>query len=287
MDAHTRLVQGLGKVVDEHIAWLSSWHQAAFYGGPERAARAAALQQPGAFLRWVESDGKALENQGPLVKRLGELHDQLHTSARLVLMKTPEDEALAMDDYEKVLTRFDEFITAIRRMERAYSEAAAGLDALTGLRTRNGLQEDFNREVTRMKNSGTPFTVAVLDLDHFKQVNDSYGHDTGDRVLVAASNCLLRHIRTYDDAYRMGGEEFLVIFKGLDAEAAVNVLERLRVALTRMEVKAPDGTPLELSGSFGYVGAGPGAQLDALLAAADQALYKAKREGRNRVVKAG
>ena len=286
MDAHTRIVQGLGKVVDEHIAWLSQWHQVAFYGGPERNVKAAALVAPSAFVNWLERAGKALEGQQGLIKRLGELHDQLHTTAKLVLMRTPDGEALAIEDYEKVLTRFDEFITAIRRMERAFSEAEAGLDPLTGLRTRTGLQEDFNREVNRMKKAGTPFVIAMLDLDHFKAINDNHGHDTGDRVLVSAANCLLRHIRTYDDAYRLGGEEFLILFKGLDETGAQNVLERLRVAFTRMDVKGADGAPLGISASFGYVGASPDKTLDSLLQEADKALYKAKREGRNRVVKA-
>jgi diguanylate cyclase len=285
MDAHTRIVQGLGKVVDEHIAWLSQWHQVAFYGGPERAAKAGALPAPTAFVNWLERAGRALENQQALIKRLGELHDQLHTAAKLVLMRTPDGEALAIDDYEKVLTRFDEFITAIRRMERAFSEAEAGLDPLTGLRTRMGLQEDFNRELNRMKNAGTPFVLALLDLDHFKAINDNYGHDTGDRVLVSTANCLLRNIRTYDDAYRLGGEEFLILFKGLDGAGAQNVLERMRVAFTRMDVKAPDGAPLGVTASFGFVPATTDVTLDSILQDADKALYKAKREGRNRVVK--
>lgn len=285
MDANTRIVQGLSKVVDEHIAWLSAWHQVAFYGGPERAARAAALVPPGAFPQWAERAERALQNQAGILRRLSELHDQLHTAAKMVLMKTPEGEALAVDDYENVLTRFDEFITAVRRMERAFSEAAAGLDPLTGLRTRAGLQEDFNRELTRYKNSKAPFVLAMLDLDHFKAINDAHGHDTGDRVLVAACNCLLRHIRTYDDAYRMGGEEFLILFKGLDMAGAEPVLERLRVAMTRIDVKAPDGSTLKISASFGYASVAEGKTLDELLQQADAALYKAKRDGRNRVVK--
>ncbi len=285
MDPHTRIVQGLSKVVDEHIAWLSQWHQVAFYGGPERNMKATSLATPGAFPAWLERAGTALESQQPLLKRLGELYDQLHTAAKLVLMRTPDGEALAIQDYEKVLTRFDEFITAIRRMERAYSEAEAGLDALTGLRTRMGLSEDYTRELNRLKNAGAPFVMAVFDLDHFKSINDNYGHDAGDRVLVATSNCLLRHIRTYDDAYRLGGEEFLIIFKGLDSAGAQNVLERLRVAFTRMDVRTIDGAQLGVTASIGFVQASVDKSLETILQEADAALYRAKREGRNRVVR--
>ncbi|HVY12326.1 MAG TPA: diguanylate cyclase [Alphaproteobacteria bacterium] len=286
MDSNTRIVHGLGKVVDDHIAWLSQWHQAAFYSGEERAQRANELKIPPSFLQWHERAHHAMAGQAPVLERLSQLHDQLHTSAKLVLLKSPPDEALPIEDYEKVLGRFDEFVTAVRRLERAFSEAAAGLDPLTGLRTRTGLQEDFNREMNRFKNAGTPFVAALCDIDHFKAVNDGYGHETGDKVLVAVANALLRHIRTYDDAYRLGGEEFLLILKGLDASSAEPVLERLRAALSRTELKAPDGTPLHVTASFGFTMVKEGKSLDQHLAEADQALYRAKREGRNRVVKA-
>lgn len=286
MDANTRIVQGLGKVVDDHIAWLSAWHQVAFYGGPERHARAGELKTPHSFLQWHERAKEALPKQQPILDRLAELHDHLHTSARLVLLKTPEGEALAISDYEKVLSRFDEFVTAVRRLERAFSEAAAGLDPLTGLRTRSGLQDDFMREVNRYKNAGTPFTLAIVDIDHFKNINDSFGHDTGDKVLVGIANTLLRHIRTYDDAYRLGGEEFLLVLKGLDGEAATPIVERLRAAIARADLKAPDGTPLNVTASFGFTSIKTGKTLDELLNLADQALYRAKREGRNRSVRA-
>lgn len=287
MDANTRIVQGLGKVVDDHIAWLSQWHQAAFYSGADRAAKANEMKVPTSFLQWQERAHGAMTAQQPVLDRLSQLHDQLHTAAKLVLLRAPENEALPIDDYEKVLTRFDEFVTAVRRLERAFSEAAAGLDPLTGLRTRTGLQEDFNRELNRFKNAGTPFVMALCDIDHFKTINDNYGHDTGDKVLVSVANSLLRHIRTYDDAYRMGGEEFLLILKGLDMTSAEPVLERLRAAIGRMEVKGPDGGALKVTVSCGYTGIKEGRTLEQLTSEADQALYKAKREGRNRSVKAG
>jgi diguanylate cyclase len=286
MDGNSRFVQGLGKVVDDHIAWLSQWHQAAFYSGTERMTRANDLKVPTSFLQWQERAHTVMAQQQPLLDRLTQLHDQLHTAAKLVLLRSTDNAALPIEDYEKVLTRFDEFVTAVRRLERAFSEAAAGLDPLTGLRTRQGLQEDFNREVNRFKNAGTPFVVAMVDIDHFKNINDTHGHETGDRVLVSTVNSILRHIRTYDDAYRMGGEEFMVLLKGLDVSTAAPVLERLRAAISRLEMKAPDGNQLSVTASFGYTGFKEGETLDQIVATADQALYKAKREGRNRIVKA-
>jgi diguanylate cyclase len=286
MDGNSRFVQGLGKVVDDHIAWLSQWHQAAFYSGSERTVKANELKVPTSFLQWQERAHAVMAQQQPLLDRLTQLHDQLHTAAKLVLLRSTDNAALPIEDYEKVLTRFDEFVTAVRRLERAFSEAASGLDPLTGLRTRQGLQEDFNREVNRFKNAGTPFVVAMVDIDHFKNINDTHGHETGDRVLVSTVNALLRHIRTYDDAYRMGGEEFMVLLKGLDVSTAAPVLERLRAAISRLEMKTPNGQPLGVTASFGYTGFKEGATLDQIVAEADQALYKAKREGRNRIVKA-
>lgn len=285
LDANTRVIQGLGKVVDDQISWLSQWHQVAFYGGMERQERASALKTPPSFLQWVEQAKIVLPSQQSVLKRLIELHDQMHTSSRLVIMAARDGEALPIHDYEKILSRFDEFITALRRLERAFSEAAAGLDPLTGLRTRAGLQDDFNREMNRLKNAKAPFILALVDIDHFKNVNDTYGHEMGDRVLAAFTNCILRHIRTYDDAYRMGGEEFLLLMKGLNNDTAEPVLERLRLGIARLDIKDNDGKPLRLSASFGYVEAKEGQAMEVLIAAADKALYKAKQEGRNRVEK--
>ncbi|NDE90691.1 MAG: diguanylate cyclase, partial [Alphaproteobacteria bacterium] len=276
----------LGRVVDDHIAWLAQWHQVAFYGGINRASKADEAKMPNSFLQWYDRAAVALPNQGAILTRIADLHEQLHMAAKMVLLRSPDGEAIPIQDYEKVLQRFDEFLTSVRRLERAYSEAAAGLDALTGLRTRTGLQDDFNREVNRFKNAQTPFIMAMVDIDHFKNVNDTHGHDMGDRVLVGVSNTLLRHIRTYDEAYRLGGEEFFLILKGLDNDGADKVLERLRNAVARNEVKTPDGTIVKVTASFGYVMIEEGKTMDELLQLADQALYKAKREGRNRIVRA-
>lgn len=284
MDAQTRLVQGLSKVVDDHISWLSSWHQVAFYGGADRNIRAGELKPPTSFTLWVERAVDAMPGQKNILRRIADLYSELHTISKLVILSVPDGEALPIKEYEKVLSCFDEFITAVRRLERAFSEAAAGLDPLTGLRTRQGLEEDFNREMNRLKNAQTPFVLAMLDLDHFKQINDNHGHETGDRVLVAVANTLLRHIRTYDDAFRMGGEEFLIILKGVDAIGAASVLERLRAAISRIEMKTPNAHLIPITASFGYAQALDGKSFDAVLGAADAALYKAKRDGRNRIM---
>jgi len=286
MDANTRIVQGLSRVVDEHIQWLAVWHQIAFYGGPERAARANEIKTPLAFMQWHERAIMALPAQQPIMDRLLDLHNQLHTAAKMVILKASDGEALPINDYEKVLSRFDEFVTTVRRLERAFTESEAGLDPLTGLRTRMGLKEDFNREMNRFKNAGTPFVFVAMDLDHFKKVNDSFGHDMGDRTLVSVSNMLLRQIRTYDDAYRMGGEEFLIILKGLDTVTATPVIERLRAAISRIDLKSPDGAAMPITASFGYCSVASDLTCEDMLQKADAALYRAKREGRNRIIKA-
>lgn len=289
LDSHARVVQGLGKVVDDQISWLSQWHQVAFYGGQERQARATALKSPPSFSYWMDQAKLVLHSQYGVLKRLHELHDQLHTSARLVIMATPEGEALAINDYETVLNRFDAFVTTLRRLERAFSSSAAGMDPLTGLRTRSGLEEDFNREMNRLKNAKTPFIGVMVDPDHFREIQENHGHDshgnaTGDRVLTALANGLLRHIRTYDDAYRFGNEKFFLLLKGLDSQTAMPVLERLRSNIAALEVVADNGKTIRLTASFGFAQTGEGDTLDMLLAKTEKALAHAKQAGGDTVV---
>lgn len=159
-------------------------------------------------------------------------------------------------------------------------------DQLTGLYNRRFLEDALTRETGRAARSGEPVAVAILDVDHFKRINDTYGHEAGDAVLRELGQALLKTIRKTDIVGRFGGEEFLMLLPGASVEVAqaraLEVLEAVRA----MEVAIPNGAPLNhITASIG-VAAMPlhVARGDALVAAADTALYQAKGQGRNRVV---
>lgn len=276
---------GIAQVIDAYLDWFVAWHRLAFIYTAGREAATKLLPLP-PFAGWYRGPAQSLQHNQPAIHRLAKLHDQLHTLAKLVLMRTPEGSRISEADYEAVAGTYQTFLHGMRRIECVFTTAAARLDLLTGLRTRIGLAEDVGSEIDRFARSKRPFCVAIMDLDHFKNINDTLGHDAGDRVLAAAANCVSRQIRAYDEAYRLGGEEFLIMLKDTDAAQARLAVERLRAALEVMPVIIPGRQPFSVTASFGVAAITPGMTADKLLETADQALYQAKRDGRNRVVMA-
>jgi len=274
----------LSQAVDDHLAWLIEWHRLAFFELGARTEQAKKLPPPASFPVWYKSAVKSLPQDQPLIDQLAIVHDQLHTLARLVLMKTPDNAPVAAKDYESVLAKYHDFIGGIRRLERAFAVAASGIDLLTGLRSRVGLQEDLAREHSRYLRSEKPFCAAIMDIDHFKAINDTHGHDAGDRVLAAVADHVSRSLRPFDDAYRLGGEEFLLVLKEADLAIGLTVLERLRAGLEKMPVTLANGAVINATASFGLTCAEKDVAVEEMLHRADQALYRAKNQGRNRIV---
>jgi len=155
-------------------------------------------------------------------------------------------------------------------------------DALTGVGNRRMLDEVLAREVERSRRHGNPLSLTILDIDHFKRVNDTWGHDTGDRVLRETGAVLLQTMRLSDIATRMGGEEFVLLLPGTALDEALVFAERLRCAMAAHDF----GLPSPVTSSFGVAALAGGEAGPALLARADGGLYLAKQQGRNRVVAA-
>lgn len=160
-------------------------------------------------------------------------------------------------------------------------------DSLTGVFNRRYVSAHLPRLLERAVDSNKPVSVLMFDIDHFKVVNDTYGHDVGDEVLKEVANRASRNLRTFDLVARMGGEEFLVILPDTDSEAAALVAERLRERIGDQPFKVGHEVgALTVTVSIGYtIGGAPGDLAEVLIKRADDALYQAKRTGRNRVVR--
>jgi diguanylate cyclase (GGDEF)-like protein len=162
-------------------------------------------------------------------------------------------------------------------------ERQALVDELTGLPNRRQCEDRLANELARVDRFGGPLAVVVADLDWFKDVNDRYGHPAGDTVLREFAILLGKTVRDVDLAGRWGGEEFILILPGTDLEGGAELAERVRVALAGRIVLAADGTPTPVTASFGVAATPPAKTASELFAAADAAMYEAKRTGRNRV----
>jgi diguanylate cyclase (GGDEF)-like protein len=179
-------------------------------------------------------------------------------------------------------------LLARRFMMHAQLLAKARIDTKTGLLNAATWESEATAEISRAVRTRSPLSVALIDIDHFKAVNDTYGHLVGDKVLRALSDAFREQLRDYDLAGRFGGEEFVVLLPQTNETDALNIAERLRAHVAGMSVAADDdgdraGTVIRLTVSVGVAALGTaGSEITDLLAAADAALYYAKQTGRNK-----
>ena len=157
-------------------------------------------------------------------------------------------------------------------------------DGLTGLKNRRAYDQEAHAEWDRSSRMRHPFVLMMVDIDHFKKVNDDYGHSAGDLVLVAVANVLKNNTRQYDLVFRMGGEEFVVLLPECTGEDAIGAAERYRSAIESLEVRVGEQT-IRVTASFGVATQedGQSNSLESLYEHADKLLYQAKDAGRNRV----
>ncbi|MEH2534708.1 diguanylate cyclase (GGDEF)-like protein [Bradyrhizobium sp. AZCC 1614] len=160
-------------------------------------------------------------------------------------------------------------------------KTAASVDPLSGMLNRRGFSEACNRVIEREAAAGRPVTVMIFDIDHFKSVNDRFGHPAGDEILKLFSTVVISNLRISDLSGRIGGEEFAALLP-CALEEGVIVAERVREAFEASNIVCEEG-PVDTTVSIGVAGGPAGTELEVLLAAADTALYQAKRGGRNRV----
>jgi diguanylate cyclase (GGDEF)-like protein len=179
------------------------------------------------------------------------------------------------------------FLYVLRRLRarEAELERLSRTDPLTGALNRRQFVNAFERELARAARHDAPLSVVIFDLDHFKSINDRFGHLIGDAVLIATAKAIGEELRVEDTLARYGGEEFVMLLPSTDSDGARAVAERCRARLEASPVVA-SGHAVRVTASFGIASRKGSPRAEELLRVADEALYTAKREGRNRVVAA-
>jgi diguanylate cyclase (GGDEF)-like protein len=170
-----------------------------------------------------------------------------------------------------------------RKREENNLATAATHDPLTGLANRRHGSAALEQAIRDARETAIPLTVCLCDIDKFKQINDTYGHSAGDRVIQAVARSLAAGIRRGDLAARWGGDEFCLLLPGANDRDATVTIERIRQSFESLTFSAADGNEYGVTGTFGVADLISGMSSEALLEAADQALYSAKRQGRNRL----
>ncbi|MFP4154064.1 MAG: biofilm regulation diguanylate cyclase SiaD [Halothiobacillaceae bacterium] len=217
------------------------------------------------------------------LERLLQIADNYHRVSRDETRDLTEKLAREMRRLRKIARISDRYQTSLMETSEALHRAAV-TDPLTGIGNRRFLTEQLERELARTARHGAPLSIGILDIDHFKQFNDRYGHEAGDIALRTVAEQLLLNLRQYDFVGRWGGEEFLLIFPETPLAEADQVGQRIIDQLASVPVKIPDtGAEITLTASLGMTELSRDEALDSALTRADNAMYQAKHGGRNKL----
>ena len=258
----------------------------------------------GVHLDSTESDPVAIIGAGETVGELGVLdgsaasaHVVARTPGRLLELSeeafwqlTNASHAFALNLLLKLAERLRANNATVSKnvKKRRQYERAAMFDGLTGIHNRRWLDETLHRMVRRHENGRGELSLSLIDIDHFKRFNDTYGHAAGDHVLTVVATALAANLRPTDLVARFGGEEFVIIFPDTDLDLAARAADRVRRAVKSEVLVMPDGSPLpSVTISMGVSQLAAGNTVPDLLKAADEAMYAAKQAGRDRVMLAG
>jgi diguanylate cyclase (GGDEF)-like protein/PAS domain S-box-containing protein len=278
---------GVIRYANRALQQLTGYGAGELVGQPLSGLLPAALA--GMHVHYVRS---YLEGTGPstVLGRVREFALRHRTGSTIPIELKALD--LGVTDGVRYFGGFMEDLRPRRALEAQHKELLARLeqqaltDTLTRLPNRRAFNVEAEHALARARRQRRPITLGVADIDHFKRVNDQYGHPTGDLVLCALASILREAARGTDVVARVGGEEFGLIFPDADPGQAGLVAERIRSAVEQARIAVPDGGALHVTVSIGLSGMDPDGPIDAALARADAALYQAKNSGRNRVATA-
>lgn len=235
------------------------------------------------FGQWYYKAGGAALNQYPGFAEIGLEHERMHQYAASLLRASRDGVPISIRDFERFVTALKRLHLEISTVQREIEGTLFNLDPLTGTPSRMGMLTKL-REQQEFVRRDHPCAIAMMDLDHFKSINDRYGHLAGDQVLVGFARYVMAHLRPYDKLFRYGGEEFLICLADTDLETGHVIMDRLREELASLPFEANGQGTFHVAVSFGLTLLDPNRPVEQSIDRADKALYAAKASGRNRVV---
>jgi diguanylate cyclase len=236
------------------------------------------------FGQWLNGPSVARLRQYPGFVEIGAEHERMHRSAAHLLAADGDRRPITTADYDRFLTSLKRMRLEVLTLKRELEDALYNLDPLTGTLNRIGMLTKLREEQQLVRRNVHRCCIAMMDLDRFKEVNDSYGHLVGDKVLVAVARYTCAHLRPYDRVFRYGGEEFLLCMPDADLGAGLGILDRIRSELATIQHEANGKPSFTITVSFGLTVLDGDAPVEQSIERADRALYAAKTSGRNQIV---
>ncbi len=235
------------------------------------------------FGQWYYNAGKVALGQHSGFAEIGLEHERMHQYAASLLRSSMNGVPISIKDYERFVTALKRMHLEISTVQHELEGALFNLDPLTGTPSRAEMLSSL-REQQEFVRRGRGCVIAMMDLDHFKSVNDTHGHLVGDKVLVRFARYVMAHLRPYDKVFRYGGEEFLICLPDTDTQTGYDIIDRLRDELASLPIDEEDKDALRVTVSFGLSALDPVMPVEQSIDRADKALYTAKTNGRNCVV---
>lgn len=195
--------------------------------------------------------------------------------------KTLNNKASRIKFLLQIRNAVSQIITLLRELFEEVSRHEVGMDVLTKLLNRRFLPTIFKREIAHANRAGTPLSILIIDVDKFKEINDTWGHNTGDDILRRVSQAFYDNVRSSDYVFRYGGDEFIIVLTEATQADTLRIAERIRSRVEKTKIKSPDGGHIPLSLSIGAAMFNGHPDYERLIQIADEALYTAKRRGRN------
>ena len=208
----------------------------------------------------------------------------MHGLAAQLLLEGASGQSITAIDYDHFANSVERLRLQITSLQRELQDSMFNLDPLTGANSRVGMLTRLREQHELVKRKAQLCSLAMMDLDLFKAVNDRYGHRAGDIVLKRVVQHLLEHIRPYDKLFRYGGEEFLLCMQQTDVQAGAQLAERLREGIGAMDINVGEDKHVHITASFGIAPLDADVFVEESVHRADQAMYRAKKDGRDRVV---
>ena len=276
-------ISGIERAISLQTQWFKLWHQQVICNHDLSGFDVGSVKDI-PLGAWFKSEESQPFRNNPGFMLLGERLQEIVTQVRVFLSETKDGAPHPVDEYTQFMNTLMDLNTQVQQLQNDAWRGLTRMDPLTGVRNRHDMMVELDVERERARRSANPCSVAMVDLDRFKVLNDTHGHVVGDQVLRRVSSLFAEQLRPYDMVYRYGGEEFLLCLPNTDVQTAAMVLDRLRVKISETEMPfANDGSDIFITASFGVVEIDIVEHIVKSIERADMALYDVKHAGRNAV----
>jgi len=266
-----------------HTKWLTEWNIRVICKIPVEAQYISEKSHIDcSFGQWLYGEHANFLRQKPEFSAIKSLHTVVHDKMHAIVNKANSGEIITRNEYESFIASEASFSESLVKLRDELYKLLLSFDYLTGVLNRQAFFHILEQEYARIMRFNEPACIVLLDIDNFKNINDKYGHDAGDKVLISIAKFILENMRPYDSICRYGGEEFLICMPKTSVDISHNIIDRIREELSQQKICILEDNYIQVSASFGIAPISIENLKDTIVHA-DKALYQAKTSGRNKV----